>query len=317
MEKEKDIYFGLALTYCISIISQLLVSSSTYFVSLAVLPQYPIFISITSLVIYVLTLYVVFWRIKSYPDIKLWFFVVLMIVQYLPVLLAVYSPEEEHFLSFASEYSDTISVVYSFCFAYFAYKLNKQGRNIRGMDDELNPQYIYYGMALIPLISPVLDIVSTCILFLCKSVPLPAHFIYMLAVLLFALFIYLFFLIIRKKPLIRGLYLFVIPLAVLLEGWLLSPASTYSYTLEEYMDIYTALSNLGSYTILAIFIISFIRYYQIDRFDNVSKSSKVRQWVYCIGLTLLLLAGNCTLTYFSNEKYMDGLSEQNINQSKE
>lgn len=296
MEKERDIYYGVALAYCISIISQLLVSLSTYFVSLAVSPQYPIFISITSLVVYVLTLYVVFWRIKSYPDIKLWFFVVLMIVQYLPFLLAVYSPEEEHFLSFASEYSNTISVVYSFCFAYFAYKLNKQGRNMRGMDEELNPQYIYYGMVLVPLISAVLYIISICILFLCKSVPLPVHSICWLAVLLFALYIYLFFLIIRKKPLIRGLYLFVIPLAALLEGWLLSPASTYSYTLVEYMDIYTALSDLGSYTILAIFIISFIRYYQIDRFDNTSKKSKVKQWVCCIGLTLLLLVGIYTLS---------------------
>lgn len=310
MEKEKDIYHGIALAYCISIISQLLVSLSTYFVSLAVLPQYPIFISITSLVIYVLTLYVVFWRIKSYPDIKLWFFAILMIVQCLPILLAIYSPEEEHFLSFASEYSDTISVVYSFCFAYFAYKLNKQGRNIRGMDDELNPQYIYYGMALIPLISAVLDIVNTCILSLCKSVSLPVHSICLLAVLLFTLYIYLFFLIIRKKPLIRGLYLFVIPLAVLLEGRLLSPASTYSYTLVEYMDIYTALSYLGSYTILAIFIISFIRYYQIEKSNSREVASRKRNWFYVIIVTTLIIVGLFLLSQVLHKEYMNSLDEQ-------
>lgn len=311
MEKERDIYYGIALCYCIAIITDLLVSLSVDIIGFVTSAEYMILMPICNLIIYVLVLYIVFWRFKSYPDIKLWFFILLLIVQYLPRFTYILSPADEHFLSKVSSYTDTISVIYTFSFAYFAYKLNKQARQLRGVDEELNPQYIYYGMVLIPLITPLLEIVSTGILSLCRYATLPIALVYGLVILFFVLFITFFFMIIKKKFLVRGLYLFIIPLAILITSQLESWYSEHKYTSGDYLDIHVLLYRLQYYSILIIFFISFIRYYQIDRFDNTSKGSKIKQWVCCIGITLILLVVNLALAQVTYEKYEEIRFEQN------
>lgn len=308
MEKERDIYYGIALCYCIAIVTDLLVSLSVDIIGFVTSAEYMILMPICNLIIYVLVLYIVFWRFKSYPDIKLWFFILLLIVQYLPRFTYILSPADEHFLSKVSSYTDTISVIYTFSFAYFAYKLNKQARQLRGVDEELNPQYIYYGMVLIPLITPLLEIVSTGILSLCRYATLPVALVYMLAALSFILFITFFFVILKKKFMIRGLYLFIIPLAAILVNRL---ETHYDNQIACDESVYIITYWLQVFTVLTIFFISFIRYYQLDRFDNSSPKARLKQWVYCIVITLILLAGNIALAQVTYEKYEEIRFEQN------
>lgn len=299
MEKERDIYFGIALYYCIAIITDLLVALFTDIIGFIAPPEYMMLTPICLTVIYILVLYVVFWRFKSYPDIKWWFFILLLVFQYIPRLTYILNPVDEHFISRVSDYNEIISVVFTFFFAYFAYKLNKQARNLRGVDDELNPQYIYYGMVLIPLIAPLLDIVRSGVLALCRYATLSFPFVCVLAALFFVLFISLFFVILKKKIMIRGVYLFIIPLAAILTNKFGAWHAEYEYTLEDYGNIYVLSTWFKYLTILIICQISFIRYYQIDHFDNSTKKARVKQWIYCIVLTLVLSVGSLVINFFS------------------
>lgn len=305
MEKEKDIYYGIALSYCIGTIALLLISLVCDIVGAVAPVEYLKYTPIGSLVIYVLALYVVFWRLRSFPDIKIWFFAGLLVVTYLPYLLYIYSPEDERVLDSVSVYNNSIPVIYNVCFAYFAYKLYKKADKQFGVKDEDNPIYIYYGMASVPLISAVLEIVCASLLTLSRKFTIPVYLVYAIAIVLFLLFIYLFFTIITKKPRIRGWYILIIPAATLFAGWLRVWHPEHEYSFSEYGDVYVALAGLESYTLFGVFLVSYIRYYQLNSNANPKEASSRKNRIYCIILVLLLLAGNYALGRFANNLYKE------------
>lgn len=303
MEKEKDIYYGIALSYCIGIIALLLTALVSGVIGAVAPVEYLKYTPIGSLVIYVLALYIVFWRLQSFPDIKIWFFAGLLVVQYLPYFLYIYSPEDEWVLDSVSVYNNSIPVIYNICFAYFAYKLYKKADKQFGVKDEDNPIYIYYGMASVPLISALLEIVSASLLTLSRGFTIPVYLVYAIVIVLFLLFFYLFFMIITKKPKIRGWYILIIPAASLCAGWLSTWYPEYKYSITEYFDINVALAELESYTLFGIFLVSYIRYYQLNSNGNPKGASNNKNRIYCIILALLLLAGNYALDRFASNIY--------------
>lgn len=257
MEKEKNVLHGVVLLFCINAIASFFVQLAEIAVCKLSLSIY--FIPLLNLSVYAAILYIVFGKIKKFPEITILIFVAIFILRSISSNLSTFflTHEETEQINDLQNLDNLTSLIYSLVFAGLAYIYYK-----RKIKEESEDAYIYYGMILFVITYTVARITAYLLTTASRMVYIPYIVAGILAICCIALFVYMFLKFVKIKPAIHPLVMFIIIIAGSLSPLLLKYGNPYSiYTTEEYGLTFSFLMIIINYTYILIAVLAYVRYY--------------------------------------------------------
>lgn len=261
MEKQKDIFQGVVLFFCIDVI----VNFFILFIRIIV-PKVSLDLLVgTALItiLYAATLYIVFGKLKRFPQVSILLFILIFILRYLTSNLYVFLPIDNlEELSHIDSIENIVDIIYTIVFAVMVYRFYR--KSIR---EESEQAYIYYGMILIILVTAVSKIISYILLW-CSYTLLPINYIIasILLLMFVSLFVFMFLQFSKETPVMNPFLLFALVVAAYFAPALLKYGDPYSsYKILEYGYIFTILLSISGFSYLLLVIISFVKYYLLRK----------------------------------------------------
>ncbi|MFV0538995.1 MAG: hypothetical protein ACK5M3_16760 [Dysgonomonas sp.] len=285
MEKEKNILHGVTLLFCIDII--VLFISQLIEIAVCKLSPSIYLVLPLNLTLYAAVLYIVFGKIKKFPEISILIFVALFALRSISQNLGMLFFTREDTIQIANiEVLERVfSLLYSFVFAGLAYKCYK-----KELKKESGDAYIYYGIILFTIIDNASDIVMFLLSMTAQMIYIPYILAGVVAVCCIALFVYIFLEFVKSKPHVHLLVIFIIIIAGYLSPSLFkygNPYSTYN-DITEYGYTSGFLSIISGWTYILLVIISYIKYHKKYHKLRKTGASRLRvQNILMIGLVFL------------------------------
>lgn len=301
MDKQKNIFHGVALFFCIDVIVTLLINILQ--ISIIKTPAGLYIIPALSLAIYATILYFIFAKTIKFPQITMLLFTSIFIIRILSpnIFSLLVSEEETSLLEKVKTFDIAAEFLYTLIFASLAHRCYK-----KGLKENSDQTYIYYGIMLIMLAYSVINIIVHLLLLVARFYYIHPVGALILAICCIALFAYLFIKVVKSGPAIHLLIVFILVTAQYLIPYLKISGDLHSVykVLDEYSLTSASLISIRGFTYALLCIISFVTYYILQRGKKASFPKTKAILIISLFFVITILA-NFATNYLSGVKSLN------------